>query len=116
MTTTTDKNARQGDVPLVRVPAGKLPAGLRPAPPEGGRLILARGEATGHHHSVAAREGVTLFRPDDAGAGGCRYLLVEGEPAVLEHQEHDPITLPPGLYRLGRQVERTPQAVRQVQD
>jgi len=33
------------------------------------------------------------------------FLTVEGEPAVLRHQEHDPIRIPPGDYYVGRQQE-----------
>jgi hypothetical protein len=44
---------RQGDVLLIRV--ANAPAG-RARQAEGGRLILARGEKTGHHHSVLERD------------------------------------------------------------
>src|SRR3954469_16865394 len=44
--------ARQGDIWLVRVDEA-LPVGVIRVPREGGRVVLARGEATGHAHAVA---------------------------------------------------------------
>jgi hypothetical protein len=101
---------RQGDVLLVRHES--QPSGLKPVAPENGRVILARGEGTGHQHSIAADEHVTLFRPDDIPAGPGGWLVVTGQPVILEHQEHDPITLPPGIYRQAVQGEETPEPAR----
>ena len=77
---------------------------LRPLPQEQGRYIFAHGEVTGHHHSTLPRPGVTY-----AEAQGIRYLSIAelvGEVSV-EHQEHRPVTLPPGLYEVRRQREAT---------
>ena len=104
---------RQGDVLLI--PVASMPAGLKPVAPVNGRVILAFGEATGHHHSLAA-SAAALFRPDDMPSGIGGWLEVGSAGAVLEHQEHSPITLPPGIYRQAAQVEETPEAVRQVAD
>jgi hypothetical protein len=68
-----------------------------------GRIILARGEATGHNHSTDARMG-RLF--EDSRPGVC-YLLLD-EPGLLEHQEHSPISLPKGIYEVIRQREYEP--------
>lgn len=99
---------RQGDVGLrmtTRKPSGKI------VPVESGRVILARGEATGHHHScVAERAEMTL--EDD----GVRLLAVGPEGVVLEHQEHGPITLEPGVYEVIQQREYTPEEIRNVKD
>lgn len=106
---------RQGDVLLVPVP--EIPADAKPVEQTGARVILALGEATGHHHSFAANSGVTLFRPDDMPAGGMGgWLSVGSEGAVLEHQEHFSVAIPPGLYQQAIQVEETPEAARQVED
>jgi len=45
---------------------------------------------------------------------GC--LVVEGEPAVVTHEEHDGIRLPPGCYYVGRQVESAGAEERVVAD
>lgn len=44
------------------------------------------------------------------------YLTAEGEPAVLRHQEHDAIRIPPGDYYVGRQQEFHAGEARRVAD
>ena len=92
---------RQGDVLLVR--AAEMPLG-RSIDPEAGRLVLARGEATGHHHSVAVEDGELVDT-----AEGLFLRIMAATP--LEHQEHSAITLEPGVYRVLRQREYAPGAV-----
>src|SRR4051794_29207222 len=91
---------RQGDlllVPVAAVPDGACELGS-------GRLVLLRGEATGHAH-VVEDEGASLH-----GWSSDRYLLIEGEhPAMLVHDEHDPLPLGPGVYEVRRQREYVPQ-------
>ena len=84
---------RQGDVLII--PCGKIPTGAARVDPENGRLIVARGEATGHHHSFPHRRGVTLFRDD--GAGGGFYIKADISVA-LEHQEHSALMIEPGTH------------------
>jgi hypothetical protein len=98
---------RQGDVLLI--PANEIPADATKQKSEKGRLILARGEATGHHHSVAARNAVLFL------VGVELYLRVI-KNAMLEHQEHGAIQIPAGDYRSIRQREYTPENIRTVQD
>jgi hypothetical protein len=45
---------------------------------------------------------------------GC--LVVEGGPAIVSHEEHDAISLPPGNYLIGRQVESAGAEERVVAD
>jgi hypothetical protein len=97
---------RQGDVLLLRI--GAMPDGERLEPVDG-RLILARGEVTGHHHSVAARDAALVEAAEGV------YLQIMA-PTPLEHQEHTAIWLPPGTYRVARQREYTPGAILQVCD
>ena len=92
---------RQGDVLLV--PVAEMPSG-RTVEADGGRLVLARGEATGHHHSVAVEDGELV----DVAEGVFLRIMA---PTPLEHQEHAPITLQPGVYRVLRQREYTPGAI-----
>lgn len=99
---------RQGDLLLVRV--DEAPEGRR-LKAECGRLILARGEVTGHHHSVAVQDAELIVT--DAEAVFLRIMA----PTPLEHQEHAPITLQPGDYRVTRQREYQPgELPRQVAD
>lgn len=104
---------RQGDVLVRKIK--RLPTSLQPVPPENGRVVLAHGEATGHHHSFAMSDRVALFRED--GSGGGLFLSITGDaPAALEHQEHTALLLEPGHYEVRRQREYSPEAIRQVAD
>ena len=91
---------RQGDVMLVAI--DDMPRSTSPVLAENGRVVLAHGEATGHHHSFALSDRVALFREDGSGRG--LFLAVTGtEPVALEHQEHTALSVPPGKYRVIRQ-------------
>jgi len=58
-------------------------------------LVLAEGEATGHMHKVT--NGLAeLFE-----TGSTKYLKVLSEEATITHEEHKPITIPKGLYKIG---------------
>ena len=93
------RQVRQGDVLLERVE--QVPAGaVRQA--SGARIVLAEGEATGHAHAVES-EGAAVFTAPD----GRRYLVLT-RAAQLEHEEHAPIALEPGAYRVVRQREFDP--------
>lgn len=94
--------ARQGDVLFTKIEA--LPEGLKQRKSQ----IIVEGEATGHHHSLVA--GRVL---EDAQG----YLFLEVLKATqIVHQEHQPIGLEPGFYRVTRQREYTPEAIRVVMD
>src|SRR6185437_1636849 len=95
---------RQGDVLLI--PA-VMPTGTAPVKEATGRIILAYGEATGHHHSLKASVG-NLFERE-----GKRYLRMDID-APLEHQEHAPILIPRGTYHVVIQREYSPEAIRDV--
>jgi hypothetical protein len=93
---------RQGDVLLV--PVDEAPPRCTPVLREAGRLVLAHGEVTGHAHVITdpAAELVSREQAEEL------FLLVYGDDAVLEHEEHDPIAIPPGAYRVIRQREYAP--------
>lgn len=98
-----------GDLLIIRRPEVAVDQ-MTVAEPENGRVILARGEATGHHHSIDARLGrLYWYRPDDMPSGlSVGRLVVDAEGARLEHQEHGAIDLPPGQYEVRRQREHDP--------
>lgn len=90
---------RQGD--LLLVPVAAVPEGAREL--GSGRLVLLRGEATGHAH-VVENDRASL-----QGWSSQRYLQLEGEePVILVHQEHAPLPLGPGVYEVRRQREYVP--------
>src|SRR5262245_19031332 len=83
--------ARQGDVLLVPVTA--VPESATAVARDRGRVVLAYGEVTGHAHVVASAGATQLAYADD------RYLRLR-EAATLTHEEHSPIALAPGAYRV----------------
>lgn len=99
---------RQGDVLIERV--SKIPTGLKRQNPEDGRIILAHGEVTGHHHSIEA-DAADWWKGD----GEDQFVEVKS-PTSVTHQEHGPIALPCGKYRVRRQREYTPERIRNVAD
>lgn len=111
---------RQGDVLLhpCEMPGGAKrveigSAAYQQAFPNGMKqLILAYGEATGHHHSLMLEEikDVELYEKD-----GTLYLRVL-EETPLKHQEHAEIAVKPRTYRIHLQVERWMDEIRRVSD
>jgi hypothetical protein len=72
---------------------------------------LAKGEATGHAHRIAERDAAQLFRQNEM-----LYLRVAGKQATVMHEEHAPIVLERGNYRVWIQREYSPEAIRRVVD
>lgn len=101
---------RQGDVLII--PVEGIPDGTITIEREGGRLVLAHGEVTGHAHVV---EGEATFLASDVEELERTFLRVEHE-ALVVHEEHDTVTLPPGDYEVRRQREYTPEEIRRVAD
>jgi hypothetical protein len=102
------KMAHQGDIWIRRVNKPKLGAEIAR---ENGKLVLARGESTGHAHEIEAREA-KLF----AGATPNICYLVAGDTVELLHEEHAPIVIPSGTYEIVRQREYDWQGSRAVAD
>jgi hypothetical protein len=96
---------RQGDVLLIEV--NSIPfTKIQPIEEENGRVVLAHGEVTGHHHSFKGSNRISFFRADE-GEGG-RYLTIKDSSADLVHQEHDTIQVPAGNYKVVQQRTYTP--------
>jgi len=96
---------RQGDVFIQACPQ---------VPPEAKKLphcILAKGELTGHAHRVEESGAAVLFE-----FGGSQYLDVKAAQATVAHEEHGPIVLPRGTYRVWIQREYSPEEIRRVVD
>lgn len=94
---------RQGDVLLV--PVDELPQqrSLIRRKGKGEGVILAAGEATGHHHRVRER-GARLYL-----SGSERYLTTGKAGGTITHEEHDSIALPPnGVFKVVQQREYKP--------
>lgn len=114
---TFENCAAQGDVLVSRV--DEIPADAVKQEPEGGQYIVAHSE-TGHHHVIEA-ENVEYFHAANQGDfdGQVAFLRVH-EPVDLRHlrsfDTHAPLHISPGLYRLNRQREYTPEGFRRATD
>jgi hypothetical protein len=101
---------RQGDILLEPIPA--LPAGCAEAEAQErkGALVhvLAEGEVSGHAHCIAAGPGISFLRRQDGGDPlAVGYLAVKAL-ARLVHDEHGPVELPAGNYRVIQQRRYDP--------
>ena len=96
---------RHGDVLIEK--ATSLPNVREKLP----HTILAHGEVTGHCHRIKESDEADLYTSSDG-----LYLHVRGESVSVVHEEHTPITLTSGYYRVWRQREYSPQEIRTVRD
>jgi hypothetical protein len=71
-------DALQGDVCLFRIPDSIKIDTSDEITAKNGRLILAEGEVTGHHHAIWDRNPPAMFREDGIGAG-----VSEGDTAAM---------------------------------
>jgi len=91
---------RQGDVLLRAVDA--IPAMAKTVVQrDGGRIVLAYGEVTGHAHAITAPESeATLLSAGE----NARFLRLVADVDLL-HEEHAPVHIPAGMYQVIRQRE-----------
>lgn len=101
---------RQGDVLIM--PA-KIPASATAVPHDGGPVIAAHGEVTGHMH--AWHGGAVMFRDDGGPRGGATYVSLT-EPQSLTHQEHAPTPAVIGELIVIRQRQYIEDHARSVED
>ena len=104
---------RQGDVFVLKIEDDSVVLGAQLPRDTQGRIVLAHGEVTGHAHAIYT-QGAELFRASDAANNGVFLKVVK--PVALKHEEHTQIGLPPGLYRVMRQSEYSPEEIRYVAD
>lgn len=99
---------RQGDVLLVRVSGifnKGIPKGAKDITPKDARIVLAFGEVTGHAHAL---EEAKIGKAKLWDAGAERFLQVL-EKTALTHEEHSPIALEAGVYKVVQQREYAPE-------
>jgi len=92
---------RQGDVLIQAI--AEIPDGVSAK----SDLILAEGEATGHMHRIADGKTAELFEN-----AADLFLRVTAASATVIHDEHGPIELKTGTYRVWRQREYAPDVIR----
>lgn len=100
---------QQGDVLFARIDS--LPKDLSPVARKERGFVLAEGEATGHAHTIS--DGIRLYQDSTGG------LFVHAETtATVVHEEHGPITLEVGFWKIGqvREMDHMADVVRTVTD
>jgi hypothetical protein len=100
----------QGDILIERVddapPSGRVIQSVG-----AGAVVIAEGEVTGHRHRLLG--SVAMYR-DDALARDVpsrlyvAHVEIRSPTGRLEHEEHSPITLERGTYRIRRQRQLEP--------
>ncbi len=110
---TFQNQAAQGDMLITRVES--LPEGLTEAEAVHGEHVIAHSE-TGHNH-VISEDGVSVF--EAANDPFVLYLKVDNT-TELRHlrsfDTHESLKIAPGLYRVNRQREYTPEGFRRAAD
>jgi hypothetical protein len=114
---TFERMAAQGDFIIIRV--NEIPANLKTMDPENGKIVVAHSE-TGHNHVMEA-ERVTAYVPEvDSGKDLYEMFLKVEAPTPIDHlrsyHTHESIMVNPGLYRIKRQREHTPEGWRRAAD
>jgi hypothetical protein len=109
--TSTRRLYRQGDVMFVKI--ARLPQNKLTKRASG---VVAYGEVTGHSHALALEdrdvaevlemESQLFVHVGRSDRGGATFV----------HEEHGPVTLPAGDYRVVIQREYTPEKIRPVTD
>jgi hypothetical protein len=92
--------ARQGDVFIEAVPASAVTEAHKPVAKDRRGIVLAEGEATGHHHRIQAPE-VCLLQAE----GIHERVMTVGAASMLVHEEHAAIEIPAGTFVVSQQVE-----------
>lgn len=58
-------------------------------------VVVAEGEATGHCHAIT-QGGAEVWEHD-----GELFLQVDGDEISVQHEEHKPVTIGRGTYKIG---------------
>ena len=87
------RQLQHGDVLIKEVKS--IPAKAIKCARRMGKILVAEGEATGHNHVIDSKAAEMFFITRD-GQRVC-YLEVL-EPVTIVHEEHKPMTIPPGKY------------------
>ena len=96
--------------------------------PVDGKTTIALGEGTGHSHTFYNNDNANVvvntygFLPNIKGLGDVpMYVEVKAKPekfAIIKHEEHKPLSLPPGMYRtrIVKEFDHLSQRTRNVVD
>jgi len=85
------------------------------------KVVIRYGEATGHHHRFELKD---LIPGTEVAAYGHQHndrvdvIKVDGGAATMIHEEHNPINIPPGMYKISqvREFDHLSMTTRLVMD
>jgi len=83
---------QQGDVLIEKTEA--IPAGAKSVAAKPRGFVLAEGETTGHAHVIDKVADIEFAEKDGL------FYIVNKKPVTVRHEEHKPITLPAGTWRV----------------
>lgn len=100
---------QQGDVLII--PVNSIPKNCENLNRSPKGFILAQGEATGHAHVI--EQEIEFYRDDK----GQLFFRTENE-VIVKHDEHEAITVPPGIYRIDtvQEYDHFAEEAREVRD
>ena len=101
---------QQGDVLLESV--DEIPAGAKTVEPKERGYVLAEGEETGHAHVIDKVADIEFVEKDGM------FYIKNKKPVTVTHEEHKPITIPSGIWRVRgvREYDHFSEEARRVQD
>lgn len=110
---------RQGDILLIPVNENSVPGEYEMRPLR--KTIIGLGEVSGHTHTlekaqwlIDACEDLQQFAA--TGQSDNPVFVNVSKETSLQHQEHDTLIVPAGVYEIRRQREYTPEQIRFVAD
>jgi hypothetical protein len=110
-----NKVAAQGDLMVMKIDSLPKDVELTEVKPERGQLIVTHSE-TGHHHVMVPTKAKMYENKDRE----LEAFLVVSSATTLDHlrenHTHEPLLFNPGVYKIRRQREYTPEGYRRVQD
>ena len=110
---TFTKQAAQGDFLITKI--DKLPDNITAEKSEKGNYVVAHSE-TGHNH-VIAQDNVQFYAANDNEF--VAYLKVEKTANIIHMRgfdTHETLRVDPGVYKINRQREYTPEGYRRAAD
>ena len=113
MTQHFNNRAAQGDVYFEKI--DELPSGLVPAKEEDGYFIVAHSE-TMHNHVIDSRNAQLFIDETNQFIGYLNVLSPAELVHLRDHDTHETLAFAPGVYRVRRQREATPEGWQRAQD
>ena len=110
----TFKNqAAQGDVFFERIE--EMPEGLELAKLDNGNFVVAHSES-GHNHVIDSRNAQLFIDKTNQFIAYLKVMAPAELKHLRDHDTHETLAFEPGIYRIRRQREATPEGWQKAQD